>query len=159
MRFQTTTLLLQRQDEKRRTADSFVVNKPSVRLSQSRSLGFLVWCGRTRHGTARHGAFARSRFALTVALRAQKLDLWASLTLRQPRSGVTDWSIALVLTDHWLVCGEIATNKNSHASQLIANNNEPSSNLSNKTFKDVLQKETAVNFLKGNAILPDLKKE
>ena len=30
VRFQTTTLLLQRQDEKRRTADSFVVNKPSV---------------------------------------------------------------------------------------------------------------------------------
>ena len=70
-----------------------------------------------------------------------------------------DWSIAQVLTDHWLVCGEIATNKNSHASQPIANNNEPSSNLSNKTFKDILQKETAVNFPKGNAILPDLKKE
>ena len=36
-----------------------------------------------------------------------------------------------------------------------------SSNLSNKTFKDILQKETAVNFLKGNefkAILPDIKK-
>ena len=80
-------------------------------------------------------------------------------TLRQTRNGVTDWSIAQVLTDHWLVCGEIATNKNSHASQPIANNNETSSNLSNKTFKDILQKETAVNFPKGNAILPDLKKE
>ena len=49
-----------------------------IRLSQRRSLGFLVWCGRTRH---ERRAFARSRFALTVALRAQKLDLWASLIL------------------------------------------------------------------------------
>ena len=43
----------------------------------------------------------------------------------------------------------------------LPENSEPSSNLSNKTFKDILQKETAVNFLKGNdlkAILPDLKK-
>ena len=47
----------------------------SFRLSQSRSHGFLVWCGRTRHELS----LARSRFALTVALRAQKLDLWASL--------------------------------------------------------------------------------
>ena len=42
-----------------------------------------------------------------------------------------------------------------------ANNEEPNSNLSDKTFKDILQKETAVNFLKQNefnAILPDLKK-
>ena len=31
-----------------------------LRLSQSRSLGFLVWCGRTQHDPA----FARSRFAL-----------------------------------------------------------------------------------------------
>ena len=49
----------------------------------------------------------------------------------------------------------------SHASQTAPNNSEASSNLSNKTFKDILQKETAVNFLKGNefkAILPDLKK-
>ena len=33
-------------------------------------------------------------------------------------------------------------------------------NLNNKTFKDILQKETAVNFLKGNefkAILPGFK--
>ena len=57
--------------------------------------------------------------------------------------------------------GEIASNKNSHASQTTANDSEPSSNLSNKTFKDILQKETAVNFLKRKefkAILPDLKK-
>ena len=33
----------------------------SCRLSQSRSLGFLVWCGRTLH---ERRAFARSRFAL-----------------------------------------------------------------------------------------------
>ena len=71
-------------------------------------------------------------------------------TLRQPWNGVTDWSIAQLLTDHWLVCGEIASNKNSHTSQPTANNSEPSSNLSDKTFKDILQKETAVNFLKGN---------
>ena len=57
--------------------------------------------------------------------------------------------------------GKIASNKNSHASQPTANNSEPSSNLSNKTFKDILHKETALNFLKGNefkAVLPDLKK-
>ena len=61
-----------------------------------------------------------------------------------------------------MVCGEIASNKNSHASQTTANNTEPSSNLSNETFKDILQKETAVNFLKGNefkAISQDLRKE
>ena len=66
-----------------------------------------------------------------------------------------------MLTDHWLVFGEIASNKNSHASQTTANNIEPSSNLSNKTLKDILLKETAINFLRGNefkAILPDLKK-
>ena len=92
--------------------------------------------------------------------RREKTDC-SKHTLRQPRNGVTDWSIAQLLTDNWLVCGEIASNKNSHASQPTANNSEPSSNLRNKTFKDILQKETAVNFLKGNefkAILPDLKK-
>ena len=41
-----------------------------VSLSQSRSHGFLVWCGRTRH--------ERRAFARSLALRAQKLDLWAS---------------------------------------------------------------------------------
>ena len=69
--------------------------------------------------------------------------------------------IAQLLTDHWLVCGEIASNKNSHASQTTVNISEQSSNLSNKTFKDILQKETAANSLKRNefkAILPDLKK-
>ena len=47
------------------------------------------------------------------------------------------------------------------APEANANNSEPSSNPSNKTFKDNLREETAVNFLKGNefkAILPDLKK-
>ena len=101
---------------------------------------------------------------ITIETRREKTDCWlfcSKQTLRQPRNGVTDWSIAQLLTDNWLVCGEIASNKNSHASQPTANNSEPSSNLSNKTFKDILQKETAVNFLKGNefkAILPDLKK-
>ena len=97
-------------------------------------------------------------------MRQQKMDCWlfrSKQTLCQPRNRVTDWSIAQLLTDHWLVCGEIASNKNSHVSQPTANNSEPSSNLSNKTFKVILQKETAVNFLKGNefkAILPALKK-
>ena len=89
----------------------------------------------------------------------KKID--STQTLRQPRNGVTDWAIALLLTDNWLVSGEIASNKNSHASQPTANNSEPSSNLSYKTFKDMLQEETTVNFLKGNeikAILPDLRK-
>ena len=61
-----------------------------------------------------------------------------------------------------MICGEIARNKNSHASQPSANNCEPSSNLSNKTFKDIFQKETALNFLKVNefkAILPEGFKE
>ena len=61
-----------------------------------------------------------------------------------------------------MVCGGDASNKNSHALQLTTNNYEPSGNrLLTKTFKDILQKETAVNFLKGKnfkAILPDLKK-
>ena len=59
-----------------------------------------------------------------------------------------------------MVCGEIASNKNSHASQPTANNSEPNSNLSNRTLKDILQKEAAVNFLEGNefkAILTDLR--
>ena len=92
------------------------------------------------------------------------MDCWlfcSKQTLGQSRNGVTDWSIAWLLTDHWLVCGEIASNKNSHVSQPTANNGEPSSNLSDNTFKDILQQETAVNFLKGNefkAILPDLEK-
>ena len=99
-----------------------------------------------------------------IETKREKTDCWlfsSKQTLRQPRNGVSDWSIAQLLTDHWLVCGEIASNKNSHASQTTANNIEPSSNLSNKTLKDILQKETAVNFLKGNkfkTILPDLKK-
>ena len=103
-------------------------------------------------------------YYIGIETRREKTDCWlfcSKQTLRQPRNGVTDWSIAQLLTDNWLVCGEIASNKNSHASQPTANNSEPSSNLSNKTFKDILQKETAVNFLKGNefkAILPDLKK-
>ena len=92
------------------------------------------------------------------------MDCWlfrSKQTLCQPRNRVTDWSIAQQLADHWLVCGEIASNKNSHVSQPTASNSEPSSNLSNKTFKDILLKETAVNFLKGNefkAILAALKK-
>ena len=47
------------------------VNSPIVRLSKSRSHGFLVWCGRIRH--ERRRAFARSPFALgarTIALGA-----------------------------------------------------------------------------------------
>ena len=70
---------------------------------------------------------------------------------------------SLIFCHFWrtIVRGEIASNKNSHASQPTAKNSEPSSNLSNETSKDIFQKETAVNFLKGNefkAILPALKK-
>ena len=57
---------------------------------------------------------------ITTEMRWEKMDCWlfcSKQTLRQPRNGVTDWSIAQMLTDHWLVCGEIASNKNSHASQ------------------------------------------
>ena len=42
---------------------------PGTKLSLARSLAL----------RARRSALVRSRFALTVALRAQKLDLWASL--------------------------------------------------------------------------------
>ena len=84
-------------------------------------------------------------------------------TLRQPRNGVTDWSVLQLLTDHWLVCGWDASDKNSHASQLTTNNFQPNGNrLLSTTFKDILQKETAVNFLNWKefkAILPDFKKK
>ena len=50
-----------------------------------------------------------------------------------------------------MVCGGDASDKDSHASQLTTNNYEPSGNsLLSTTFKGILQKETAVNFLKGN---------
>ena len=61
------------------TCSPFCLDTAS-RLSQSRSLGFLVWCGRTRH--FRSLALRARSLALrarTIALRAQKLDLWASL--------------------------------------------------------------------------------
>ena len=64
-------------------------------------------------------------YYIRVETRREKTDCWlfcSKQTLRQPRNGVTDWSIAQLLTDHWLVCGEIASNKNSHASQTTANN-------------------------------------
>ena len=72
-------------------------------------------------------------------------------TLRQPRNGVTDWSIAQLLTDNWLVCGKIARVTTNSKQQRTKQYNL------NKTFKDILQRETAVNFLKGDefkAILP-----
>ena len=102
-------------------------------------------------------------YYMGIETRREKTDCWlfcSKQTLRQPRNGIADWSIGQLLTDHWLVCGEIASNKNSHASQTTANNSEPCSNLNTKTFKDILQKETTVNFLKGNefkAILPGFK--
>ena len=56
--------------------------------SQSRLHGFLVWCGKTQHELsltrASRSALIRSRFALTVALRAQKVDFWASLQSEIP---------------------------------------------------------------------------
>ena len=87
-------------------------------------------------------------------------------TLRQPRNGVTDWSILQLLTDHWLVCGGDARDKNSHASQLTANNYETSGNIiiacKLKHLRISYRRKLAVNFLKGKefkAILLDLKKE
>ena len=90
-------------------------------------------------------------------------------TLRQPRNGVTDWSILQLLTDHWLVCGWDARDKNSHASQLTANNYcnyETSGNIiiacKLKHLRISYRRKLAVNFLKGKefkAILLDLKKE
>ena len=53
---------------------------------------------------------------------------YSKQTLRQPRKGVTDWSILQLLTDHRLVRGGDTNNKNSHASQLTANNYEPGGN-------------------------------
>ena len=83
--------------------------------------------------------------------------LCSKQTLCQHRNGVTDWSILQLSTDHLLVCGE--SDRNSHASQLITNNNEPSGNrLDTKTFKDILQRETAENLKEFKAILLDLKK-
>ena len=96
-------LIITETRQERRTADSFVVNKPSVSLDWR-----LVNCT----------------------------------------------AVDISLTGLWWDC------KRSHVSQPTANNSEPSSNLSNKTFKDILQKETAINFLTGNefkVILPDLK--
>ena len=64
-------------------------------------------------------------YYIGVETRREKTDcclFCGKRTLRQPRNGVTDWSITQLLTDHWLVCGEIASNKNSHASQTTANN-------------------------------------
>ena len=50
----------------------------------------------------------------------------------------------------------------SHASQLTTNHYQPSGNrLQTRTFRGILRKETAVNFLKGKefkAILPDFMK-
>ena len=77
-------------------------------------------------------------------------------TLRQPRNGVIDWSIAQLLTDNWLVCGEIASNRNSHASQPTANYSEPNSNLTNKTFKGYLTGGNCCKFPKGKRIQGNL---
>ena len=42
-------------------------------------------------------------------------------TLRQPpKNGVTDWSILQLLTDHWLVCGGDASDKNTVFPRIIA---------------------------------------
>ena len=50
-----------------------------------------------------------------------------------------------------------ASDKNSQASQLTTSNYAPSGNrLLTTTFKDILQKETAVNFLKGKEFQSNL---
>ena len=86
----------------------------------------------------------------------------SKLAIRQPRNGVSDWSILQLLADNWLACGDVASDKNSHASQLTSNNNQAGIACKLKRLRDILQKETtAINFLEGielKAILPDLKK-
>ena len=61
----------------------------------------------------------------TLETRREKTDCWlfcSKKTLRLPRNGASDWSIAQMLTDHWLVCSKNASNKNSHNQlQTIAN--------------------------------------
>ena len=99
-------------------------------------------------------AIANHDVIITIRRPDEKRLFCGKQTLRQPRNGVTDWSIAQLLTGNWLVCGEIASNKNSHAWQAVIS-------VIKLLRISRLQKETAVNFLKGNefkAILPDIKK-
>ena len=47
---------------------------------------------------------------IAIETRREKTDCWrfcSKQTLRQPRNGVTDWSIVQLLTDNWLICGEV----------------------------------------------------
>ena len=49
----------------RKAINFFKYLSPSIRLSQSRSLGFLVWCGRTRHELSlARASRSQSRYAL-----------------------------------------------------------------------------------------------
>ena len=99
-------------------------------------------------------------YYIGIERRQEKMDCWlfcSKQTLRQPRNRVTDWSIAQLLTDHWLVCGETASNKNSHTSQTTANNSEPSSNLSKKKFLKVyLTEGNCCKFPQGKQIQGNL---
>ena len=66
-----------------------------------------------------------------IGTRGEKTDcglFCIKQTFHQPRNRVTNWSILLLLTDHWVVCGGDASNKNSHASQLTTNNYKLSGN-------------------------------
>ena len=77
--------------------------------------------------TANHDVMIQQR----IGTRWEKMDcglFCSKQTFRQPRNRVTDWSILLLLTDHWLVCGRDASDKNSHASQLTTNNYTPIGN-------------------------------
>ena len=63
---------------------------------------------------------------ITIETRREKTDCWlfcSKQTLRQPRNGVTDWSIAQLLTNHCLVYGEIANNKNNLSNGYLTEGN------------------------------------
>ena len=77
---------------------SLLFNKCYCRLSQhhekfARKWRHLMWFAARE--TSR--AFACSRFALTVALRAQKLDLWASLCQTEQSLVCSWWCVILLL--------------------------------------------------------------
>ena len=65
-------------------------------------------------------------YYIGIETRREKTDCWlfcSKQTLRQPRNGVTDWSIAQLLTDHCLVYGEIANNKNNLSNGYLTEGN------------------------------------
>ena len=96
-------------------------------------------------------------YYLGIETRREKTDCWlfcGTQTLHRPRNGVTDWSIAQPLTDHWLICGEIVNNKKSHASQPTAN--QAKQNLSNIKVLGYLTEGNCCKFPQGKRIQGNL---